>query len=398
MPDGTHVPVSVSDVEANHPLEPDLTLPHVASTLREISRVASVIPLLAGVLVLMGWAMEADALERTVPGLTAMNPTTAVGFMGLGWSLAVLSHISPRPTRRVALAIACVVVILGFCRLVALLGLGDLRLDQLLFRDKLALGAIGRPNRMAPNTALNFVLLGAALIMIDRAVGRFRWPSQLLALVAAMTSLLALIGYAYGQEAFGAGSHVPMSLPTAATFLVVAIGVLCARPTQGIMAVISSDSSGGTMIRRLLPAVLIVPAVFGGLRLAGQRAMPFDSAFGVWLLIVVIMTVLAVLVGWNAQLLFRSDIAHANAEKRLAHQATHDALTELPNRRLFIDRLAAELERAREQRDLDGGPFHRSRPVQDRQRQPWARRRRRAADRCGKTDRACLAARPSWLV
>ena len=69
--------------------------------------------------------------------------------------------------------------------------------------------------------------------------------------------------------------------------MVLAIGVLCARPAHGIMAVVSSDSSGGTMIRRLLPAVIIVPALLGGLRLAGQQALHLRHRAGLWLLIVV---------------------------------------------------------------------------------------------------------------
>jgi diguanylate cyclase (GGDEF)-like protein len=204
---------------------------------------------------------------------------------------------------------------------------------------------------MAPNTALNFVVLGVALWAMDRAVGPFRWLAQLLAVMAAMTSLLALMGYAYGLRSFyGIGSNIAMALPTAATFFVVAIGVLCARPTRGIMSVIASDTSGGTMIRRLLPAVLIIPAALGGLRLAGQRATLFDTAFGLWLLVVAIMTVLALLVAWNARLLFRSDMDRATAERTLAHQATPDALTQLPNRRLFLDRLAKELDEAKQRR------------------------------------------------
>jgi diguanylate cyclase (GGDEF)-like protein len=313
---------------------------------------------LIGVLVVIGWALGIETLKRPVRGLAATDPMTAVGFIALGWSLAVLAHVSPVAVRRLALVLAVFVVVIGVSRLMTFAGLGDLHLDQLFFRLRLDAADFGRPNRMAPNTALNFILLGGALLLMDRGIGRFRWPSQLLALIAAMTSLLAVMGYGYGLRSFyDIGTHIPMALQTAATFLVLAVGILCARPTQGIMAVISSDSSGGTMIRRLLPAVLIVPAVIGGLRLAGQRAlpfdpMPFDTAFGVWLLIVIIMTVLAVLVGWNGLLLFRSDVAHANAEKKVAHQATHDALTELHNRRLFIDRLAAAFQQARESNTL----------------------------------------------
>ena len=139
-----------------------------------------------------------------------------------------------------------------------------------------------------------------------------------------------------------------MALPTAATFFIVAVGVLCARPRHGIMAVISSNTSGGTMVRRLLPAVVIVPVLLGGLHLVGERAKIFDTALGLWLLAVAIMTVFAVLVARNAQLLFRSDLDRAVADRTLEHQATHDSLTQLPNRRLFLQRLRAEFDRAHE--------------------------------------------------
>jgi diguanylate cyclase (GGDEF)-like protein len=326
--------------------EPDLTLPHLASALRATARFASVLPVAVGTLVLIGWAIDVEALKRVLPGLSAMNPTSAVGFVVLGCALALTTGRGGPWVRRLTIALAAIVVLFGTSRLIALAGLWDPPLDRLVFREKLDLGDPGRISRMAPNTAINFILCGVALVLLDRQRSRFRSLAQLLSLITGMTALLALLGYSYGLPQFyGIGSQKAMSLPTAVTFLVFATGLLCARPKQGIMAVISSRSSGGTMVRRLLPAVLIVPAVFGALRLAGQRAEIFDTPFGLWLLVVTIMTVLAVLVGWNAHLLFRSDIDRSNAEKMLAFQATHDALTQLPNRRLFIQRLAEDLSR-----------------------------------------------------
>ena len=69
---------------------------------------------------------------------------------------------------------------------------------------------------------------------------------------------------------------------------------------------------------------------------------------------------------------------------RLIHEATHDALTGLPNRGLFSAQLGDAL-RAR----LAGprGRVRRPRPLQDRQRQPRAPRRRRAA--CARSRSAC---------
>ena len=337
----------ISHATPEVPIEPDLILPRVATALRTTATIASLIPVLVGVLALIGWSIDSEVLKRFVPGLTAMNPATAIGFICLGWSLGVLSSRTGRALGSVARVLALLVVVLGASRILALLGVWDFQFDQYLFRDKLMFADFGRPNRMAPNTALNFVLLGAALALIDRPVGRFR-TAPLLSVIAAMTSLLALMGYAYGLRPFyGIGANFAMALPTAATFFVLSVGVLCARPTHGIMAVISSDSSGGTMVRRLLPAVVIIPLALSGLQLAGQRAMIFDDAFGLWLLAVAIMTVFTVLVAWNATLLFRSDLDRATAARALAHQATHDTLTQLPNRRLFVERLTAAFDNAR---------------------------------------------------
>jgi diguanylate cyclase (GGDEF)-like protein len=303
----------------------------------------------SGILVLAGWALDVEPLKRLVPRLTAMNPSTAVGMICLGGALFLLTPGRTPGTRALASVLAMAAALIGLARLAALAGPWDPGVDQLLFREKLDGSDFGAPNRIAPNTAVNFVLLGAALLTIDRSVAGRRWLAQLLAVIAAMTSLLAIMGYAYGLPSFyGIGVNIPMALPTAITFHVLAAGVLCARPTRGFMAVICSDSSGGAMVRRLLPAVLIIPAALGALRLAGDRVLMIDAAFGLWLLAVVIMTTFAVLVGWNAHLLFRSDVERAHAQEVLAHQATHDALTELPNRRLFIERLAHALARARE--------------------------------------------------
>jgi len=328
--------------------EPDLTLPRLVALLQTLALASSVVALVTGVTVLVGWAMDLEALTRFVPGLAAMNPTTAIGLLCLGASLGLIGR-DGKSGGTAARVLALGAIAIGLSRVPALLGLWDLELDRLLFRDKLAVADFGRANRMAPNSAVNFVLLGSALIALDWAGGRRRSFAQLLAVIAAMSSLLAIMGYAYGLPSFyGIGTHIPMPFATAAAFLVVSVGVLCARPGHGVMSVISSDSSGGVLVRRLLPAVIVIPAALGMLRMLQQRTAVIDTAFAAWLLAVVVMTLFAVLIAWNGFLLYRSDIDRAHAEQTLAHQATHDVLTELPNRRLFIDRLAWEIGRATE--------------------------------------------------
>ena len=63
-------------------------------------------------------------------------------------------------------------------------------------------------------------------------------------------------------------------------------------------------------------------------------------------------------------------------EERLGHQAFHDSLTGLPNRRFFHDRVDQALARMRERRRGGGRALRRPGPLQDGQRQLRARVRR----------------------
>ncbi|HYS54737.1 MAG TPA: EAL domain-containing protein [Thermoanaerobaculia bacterium] len=328
--------------------EPAAAPPPFVTVVRELEHVTTAIPIVVGVLVLYGWSADIEVLKRIVPGLVAMNPMTAIGFILLGLSLALLSREQVGKARhRIGEALAMIASAIGLIKILALMTPINLHIDQLFFADKLGGSDFGLPNQMAPNTALNFLLLGLALMNIDRRLSRW-WPSQFLTIAAAMSSLLALMGYAYGVKSFyGIGAYIPMALHAAASFLVVAIGVMFARPAHGLMAVFLSESSGGVMLRRLLPAVLIIPAALGWIRHQTYSTRLVDPEFEMWLLVILLMTVFALLIGWSGRLLFRLDLDRAEAERTLTYQAMHDALTQLPNRRLFTERLEAELDLAR---------------------------------------------------
>ena len=295
-------------------------------SLHTFSGAASALAVLVGCLVLAGWVFGVDVLKRIVPGFVAMNPATALAFVMAGASLWLLrTDEVDRRSRRIAQVLASVVVLAGLLKLVGTLAGWEAGIDQLLFREKLEAEAAvnGVPNRMSLSTAMNFVVLGCALLLMDRRTREDRYPAQYLALAAGAGSLLALVSYAYGAEDLsGVLAYVPMALHTALVFVVLAAGLLCARPDRGPMAIVTTESLGGVMARRLLPAALLVPVVLGWLRLEGQRAGLYDNEFGVALFAVVTALIMAALVWWSAGLVYRTDAERKRAEEARSRLAS----------------------------------------------------------------------------
>ncbi len=291
---------------------------------------------LVGVLVLVGWALGYEPLKRVLPGFTAMNPTTALSFILAGVALWVLS-VPPQERRAgaslVAQACSACITLVGALKLADVLFGWTIGIDEMFFRTALAGDGSEPLNRMALNTAFNLIFLGLALCCMDRPLGGKLWVTEHLALVAVSTTLLALVGYLYGMRSFySIGVFTPMALHTAATFLALLCGILSARPDRGLMATVTSQSAGGLLARRLLPAAIGVPIVLGWLRLEGERAGLYNTTMGVALIVVATVAIFAGLVWWNAAMLHQADtrlqMIHTQLESRVSELT---ALSELSN-------------------------------------------------------------------
>jgi PAS domain S-box-containing protein len=170
---------------------------------------------------------------------------------------------------------------------------------------------------MAPNTAACFLLCGLALSLLNVRLRKFR-PAEPLALLAALISLLAIIGYSYSTVSLiGIESYIPMALNTAVAFVFLSLGILSARPTEGLMAIVSNPGAGGVMARRMLPAAILIPALVGGARWYAQQQGQYGPVMGLSLFVLTIIVVFSVLIWWNAASLNRTDAERIRAQKEL---------------------------------------------------------------------------------
>ncbi len=144
---------------------------------------------------------------------------------------------------------------------------------------------------------------------------------ELLALVVAVVSLAVLIGHAYGAERlYRFGQYTAVAVHTAAALLVLALGVLAARPRRGLMALVAAPTLGGLAVRRQLPVVVVVLVAFGWLRIAGQEAGLYGTALGTALLVTASVVVFGVLIGATGRTLHRLDLRRRDAEAVVAGQ------------------------------------------------------------------------------
>src|SRR5712692_6561409 len=307
-------------------------------SLLSLPKLASVTAVLVGGLVLAGWALDITTLTSVLPSFVTMKVNVALAFILAGlslWLLRVevgLSLIANRH-RHVAQFCAVTVLLVGLLTLTEYLFGWELSIDQLLFREGLRAIGTSSPGRMAPNTAFNIILVGVALLLLDVKTRHGHRPAQLLALAGGLGSMVALTGYAYGSTSFyGGSSATKVAVHAAATFVVLYVGIFAARPDSWLMTILMSDSAGGLMARRLLPAALFLPFLLGWLRLVGQRAGLYDTEYGMALFALSNILLLTVLILWSANLLFRAETERRRAEEsRRAIEEKFRAVAETAN-------------------------------------------------------------------
>lgn len=243
-----------------------------------------------------------------------MAPMTAALFALGGLSLwcGVSTNQHKAYLSRMSNTGAAIIALAGLASLSAYFFDWNFKLGNLGFEQHIRTGV---PTRMSPPTALNFMLLGAALLLARSS--RMFQIFQLLLLSVAMISWQELAVYLF--EGAHALTYNSMAMHTAVCFLLLSAGTLCTRTDGGLMALIASDSIGGTMARRLfLPIVLIpVAIILVEAQLVNSGMLGAEIARSVTCSVEVVL--LCGFVWLNAALLHRTDSERQRAEDERLH-------------------------------------------------------------------------------
>jgi PAS domain S-box-containing protein len=326
---------------------------HSVFPLRSWSKAGSATVIVLGLLVLVGWALDIEILKRAFPGLASMKANTAIAFILSGTALWLLQadQVGPR-TRPIARACAFIVVLIGALTLIEYQFGWDVGIDQLLFREPSGTSDDSYPGRMSPASALNFILIGCALLLLE--TNHRILPAQYLVLGAVLISMIALVGYAYGVKSlYSISVYTTMALHTTVTFLVLCFGILAAHPARGLMAVVTSENTGSALARRLLPFAILVPLIGGWLRVKGQDAGLYGTGFGTALFAVTLVLIFVTVIVRTARSLSLSDEQRKRAEEELERfaktleQRVTERTEQLEASRRAALNIVADIEEAR---------------------------------------------------
>ncbi|MDP9097615.1 MAG: hypothetical protein M3N48_01285 [Verrucomicrobiota bacterium] len=219
-----------------------------------------------GLLVLIGWTLDLESLKRIVPGFMAMNPATAVLFILTGIALASALRSRSLVTGVMGKVLSAIVVVAAALEFLEFLGICRSPIDEVLFAAKLSAVQDVLPNRMAPNTALNFFLAGLSILLLDTR-GR-RSFGQVLAVLIGFGAILSITGYGYGVRSFrGLAPIIPTALHTAITFLFLAAGIFFAVPRAPLPEPFATNDPGEVLariLRILFPLAVLLTLFLGG--------------------------------------------------------------------------------------------------------------------------------------
>lgn len=268
--------------------------------------------LLVSVLVLFGWIFNINILKSFALGGGSMKANTAICFLLSGIILSGLT----RKNNKLSVCLSLAVASISLLTLVEYLFGINLGIDQLLFKDNTYLNATSSPGRMAPVTALNFLIIGICFMNIERQfVGQ-----QVLMSFVFVLSMFSLYGHALNLHSFAnevISRYTVISIPAALCFMLLVLGYYFKSTTVGFSRLFFAHTAGAILMKRLLiPVFFVFPALFY-LRLAGEKAGLYDTLYGINLMIVTSVTFIFLLILFVAQKLNEMEVDLRSSEADL---------------------------------------------------------------------------------
>jgi PAS domain S-box-containing protein len=267
-------------------------------------------------IVLVGWLTGVEDLKRGIWGKELMHPVIAAEII----LLFVAFQLKKKATVNTLLDTGGLITILVACltlfKVVAIFHY-DGGFEQLIADSVFNIGDLP----VSPSLFFHLFFLSGAIFFYNLHPER-RWNLFVFfAHVSGQVVLFSFLGdlfHSISPTSFAGFLYLPF--PIAIALLLFSISLHAARPDQGLMMPISSDTAGGIMGRRMMPIGLIVPIILGYIRSRGVETGVFNYEFGLTLVIYLGILIYLLITWSNAFTLYDIDIQRREVVNKLKEE------------------------------------------------------------------------------
>jgi PAS domain S-box-containing protein len=258
--------------------------------------------------VLLGWAFDLRGLQSFVPGTAGIKANSAVAMMLASVALLRRNH-------RELPFLSIAVFLISALSLSEYVWDRNFGIDELLFHDT---NYMFHPGRMSQYTSIGYMLLGLSLLPMNSRHRVLRQLSIGLGILTGALGALAIVSHAYDTHAMNLlRPHLNVSVPSALGFLIGAIGVQYANPSEGIVRLLHAHNAGGAMLRRLLPTGILLTLLLGYAVRDAQIHYRWESGFSLALVGLGVGACLITGIVLTAVALERQDLSRRESESLL---------------------------------------------------------------------------------
>jgi PAS domain S-box-containing protein len=282
------------------------------------SSLFSHILIMAGIIVLTGWVGNIAVIKSIYPDWAAMNVDTAICFLLAGVTLWLLNN--ERKSRATGM-------IIRICSISIFL-IGSLNILNYIFDFSAVINRLSANNdalinkasylgKQSPLTAISFLLF--AISLFPAPGKRFKTiVFQSLNLLIGIIGFVAVMGYMFGsKKLYQIPGYESMAFHTSVFFLILMLSALFSRPGEGMMKLITSNSTGGKLFRNTFPGFVGVLVLLAWLGLEGERNGFYDAGFGVSIFLIIIIAIFFSALYAIAAFSIQSELVKTEAEALL---------------------------------------------------------------------------------
>ncbi|MCA0403107.1 MAG: diguanylate cyclase [Proteobacteria bacterium] len=178
-----------------------------------------VVLMAVGLIVIIGWLFKLIAIVQVISNAAPMQFNTALCFFLSGLSLLFYNE-----KKYIFISVLSFAIALIPCLTLIEYWFGlNIGIDQ-FFIEPFINAKTSAPGRMAPNTALCFLLFSLFLYLSQKRFNRFPFLMMILPSILGVLGLISIIGYVFNvEQAYAWGALTHMAIHTAIGFVLLAI-------------------------------------------------------------------------------------------------------------------------------------------------------------------------------